>query len=87
MRGHLCVPPGDYEVSIKFNEEHIPESPFVVTAAAPCDAARRLTVSSLQVRHREKPPPLTPPRLGSGRHAQGGQLESQRSPRGALGCL
>ncbi|KAF1606973.1 UNVERIFIED_CONTAM: Filamin-A, partial [Eudyptes pachyrhynchus] len=42
------LPAGDYEVSVKFNEEHIPESPFVVTAAAPCDAARRLTVSSLQ---------------------------------------
>ncbi|XP_010571776.1 PREDICTED: filamin-A-like, partial [Haliaeetus leucocephalus] len=45
---YVVQEPGDYEVSVKFNEEHIPESPFVVTAAAPCDAARRLTVSSLQ---------------------------------------
>uniref|UniRef100_A0A8B9NPD3 Filamin-A n=1 Tax=Accipiter nisus TaxID=211598 RepID=A0A8B9NPD3_9AVES len=58
---YVVQEPGDYEVSVKFNEEHIPESPFVVTAAAPCDAARRLTVSSLQVRHREKPPPSHPP--------------------------
>ncbi|KAM9510776.1 LOW QUALITY PROTEIN: filamin-A-like [Guaruba guarouba] len=45
---YVVQEPGDYEVSVKFNEEHIPESPFVVAAAAPCDAARRLTVSSLQ---------------------------------------
>ncbi|NXN99627.1 FLNA protein, partial [Rhinopomastus cyanomelas] len=45
---YVVQEPGDYEVSVKFNEEHIPESPFVVPAAAPCDAARRLTVSSLQ---------------------------------------
>ena len=47
---------GDYEVSVKFNEEHIPDSPFVVPVASPSGDARRLTVSSLQVRHREKPP-------------------------------
>ncbi|XP_014118103.1 PREDICTED: filamin-A [Pseudopodoces humilis] len=45
---YVVQEPGDYEVSVKFNDEHIPESPFVVTAAAPSDAARRLTVSSLQ---------------------------------------
>ena len=45
---------GDYEVAVKFNEEHIPDSPFVVTAAPNSDAARRLTVSSLQVRLRER---------------------------------
>lgn len=42
-------PPGDYEVSIKFNEEHIPDSPFIVPVASPSDDARRLTVTSLQV--------------------------------------
>ncbi|NXX38548.1 FLNA protein, partial [Tricholaema leucomelas] len=41
-------PPGDYEVSIKFNEEHIPDSPFVVPVASHSDDARRLTVTSLQ---------------------------------------
>lgn len=43
---------GDYEVSIKFNDEHIPDSPFVVPVASPSDDARRLTVASLQVRLR-----------------------------------
>lgn len=42
-------PAGDYEVSIKFNEEHIPDSPFVVPVASHSDDARRLTVTSLQV--------------------------------------
>lgn len=42
-------PPGDYEVSIKFNEEHIPDSPFIVPVASHSDDARRLTVTSLQV--------------------------------------
>lgn len=51
---------GDYEVSVKFNEEHIPDSPFVVPVASPSGDARRLTVSSLQVRHREKPPAWGP---------------------------
>ncbi|KAA8591193.1 hypothetical protein FQN60_002136 [Etheostoma spectabile] len=38
----------DYEVSIRFNDEHIPDSPFVVPVASPSDDARRLTVASLQ---------------------------------------
>lgn len=42
--------PGDYEVSIKFNNEHIPDSPFIVPIATLSDEARRLTVTSLQVR-------------------------------------
>ncbi|XP_063113409.1 filamin-B isoform X5 [Cavia porcellus] len=40
--------PGNYEVSIKFNDEHIPESPYLVPIIAPSDDARRLTVMSLQ---------------------------------------
>ncbi|XP_034962294.1 filamin-B isoform X4 [Zootoca vivipara] len=40
--------PGNYEVSIKFNDEHIPESPYLVPVIAPSDDARRLTVMSLQ---------------------------------------
>lgn len=56
MLSMLSLYPGDYEVSVKFNEEHIPDSPFVVPVASPSGDARRLTVSSLQVRHREKPP-------------------------------
>lgn len=47
------VPTGNYEVSIKFNDEHIPESPYLVPVIAPSDDARRLTVLSLQVRRKE----------------------------------
>lgn len=45
---NVCSP-GDYEVSIKFNNEHIPDSPFIVPIATLSDEARRLTVTSLQV--------------------------------------
>ncbi|XP_072922819.1 filamin-C isoform X2 [Hemitrygon akajei] len=45
---YIVQEPGDYEVSIKFNDEHIPDSPFIVPIASPSDAARRLTVTSLQ---------------------------------------
>lgn len=41
-------------MSIKFNDEHIPDSPFIVPVASPSDDARRLTVASLQVRLRER---------------------------------
>lgn len=44
-------------MSIKFNEEHIPDSPFVVPVASHSDDARRLTVTSLQVLGT---PPVTP---------------------------
>ncbi|KAI2658987.1 Filamin-B [Labeo rohita] len=46
---YVAQEPGDYEVSIKFNDEHIPESPYLVPVYAPADDARRLTVTSLQV--------------------------------------
>lgn len=49
-------PPGDYEISVKFNEQHIPDSPFLVPVVAPVDDARRLTVTGLQVRHEDTPP-------------------------------
>ncbi|KAM3914878.1 filamin-B isoform 2-T2 [Leptodactylus fuscus] len=45
---YVVQEPGDYEVIIKFNDEHIPQSPFMVPIIAPSDDARRLTVSSLQ---------------------------------------
>ncbi|XP_058045833.1 filamin-C isoform X6 [Ahaetulla prasina] len=45
---YVVQEPGDYEVSIKFNDEHIPDSPFVVPVASLSDDARRLTVTSLQ---------------------------------------
>ncbi|KAH0617220.1 hypothetical protein JD844_029069 [Phrynosoma platyrhinos] len=46
---YIVQEPGDYEVSIKFNDEHIPDSPFVVPVASHSDDARRLTVTSLQL--------------------------------------
>lgn len=49
---NLSASPGDYEVSIKFNNEHIPDSPFIVPIATLSDEARRLTVTSLQVSSR-----------------------------------
>ncbi|ELW67409.1 Filamin-C [Tupaia chinensis] len=45
---YIVQEPGDYEVSIKFNDEHIPDSPFVVPVASLSDDARRLRVPSLQ---------------------------------------
>ncbi|KAM6987097.1 filamin-C isoform 17-T17 [Aplochiton taeniatus] len=45
---YVVQEPGDYEVSIKFNDEHIPDSPFIVPIATLSDDARRLTVTSLQ---------------------------------------
>ncbi|TRY66792.1 hypothetical protein DNTS_009583 [Danionella cerebrum] len=45
---YLAQESGDYEVSVKFNEEHVPESPFLVPVCAPLGDAQRLTVASLQ---------------------------------------
>uniref|UniRef100_UPI00358E509D filamin-C-like n=1 Tax=Myxine glutinosa TaxID=7769 RepID=UPI00358E509D len=45
---YVVEEPGDYEVSVKFNDDHIPESPFLVPAIACSDDARLLTVTSLQ---------------------------------------
>ncbi|XP_069543921.1 filamin-C-like isoform X7 [Brachyistius frenatus] len=45
---YVVQEPGDYEVSIKFNDDHIPDSPFIVPIATLSDDARRLTITSLQ---------------------------------------
>uniref|UniRef100_A0A7M4FQ87 Filamin B n=1 Tax=Crocodylus porosus TaxID=8502 RepID=A0A7M4FQ87_CROPO len=45
---YIVQEPGNYEVSIKFNDDHIPESPYLVPVIAPSDDARRLSVTSLQ---------------------------------------
>ncbi|XP_023206075.1 filamin-C isoform X3 [Xiphophorus maculatus] len=45
---YMVQEPGDYEVSIKFNDEHIPDSPFIVPVASLSDDARHLTITSLQ---------------------------------------
>ncbi|XP_075967349.1 filamin-C isoform X7 [Anarhichas minor] len=45
---YVVQEPGDYEVSIKFNDEHVPDSPFIVPVATLSDDARRLSITSLQ---------------------------------------
>ena len=67
MTAPLCLP-GDYEISVKFNEQHVPDSPFLVAVAAPANDARRLAVTGLQVRHQGPPPP---PPTGDHRQANG----------------
>uniref|UniRef100_A0A8C2WE17 Filamin B n=1 Tax=Cyclopterus lumpus TaxID=8103 RepID=A0A8C2WE17_CYCLU len=45
---YVAQDPGDYEISVKFNEQHIPDSPFLVPVVAPANDARRLAVTGLQ---------------------------------------
>ncbi|XP_058488127.1 filamin-B isoform X1 [Solea solea] len=45
---YVAQEPGDYEISVKFNDQHIPDSPFLVPVVAPVNDARRLTVAGLQ---------------------------------------
>ncbi|XP_061582652.1 filamin-B-like isoform X1 [Cololabis saira] len=45
---YVAQEPGDYEVSVKFNEQHVPDSPYLVPVVAPVNDARRLTVAGLQ---------------------------------------
>jgi filamin len=43
----VCPEPGEYQVSIKFNDQHIPESPFNVVIGSPFGDAKKLTVHGL----------------------------------------
>ncbi|KAM9859071.1 filamin B a [Aulostomus maculatus] len=45
---YVAQEPGDYEIAVKFNDQHIPDSPYLVPVVAPKNDARRLTVSGLQ---------------------------------------
>ncbi|XP_049441714.1 filamin-B isoform X1 [Epinephelus fuscoguttatus] len=45
---YIAQEPGDYEISVKFNDQHIPDSPYLVPVVAPANDARRLTVAGLQ---------------------------------------
>lgn len=45
---YVCPEPGEYQVSVKFNDEHIPESPFTVFISPHIGDARKLTIHSLQ---------------------------------------
>ncbi|RUS81267.1 hypothetical protein EGW08_010971 [Elysia chlorotica] len=45
--------PGEYYVSVKFNDEHIPDSPFRVNVTPSIGDARKLSVQSMQDRNLE----------------------------------
>ncbi|CAH1784407.1 unnamed protein product [Owenia fusiformis] len=45
---YKCTEPGEYLVSVKFNDQHIPDSPFRVFISPSVTDARKLTVSQLQ---------------------------------------
>ncbi|XP_064160248.1 filamin-B isoform X2 [Anguilla rostrata] len=79
---YVAQEPGDYEVAIKFNDQHIPDSPFLVPVCAPTDDARRLTVTSLQESGLKVNHPVSfAVRLNG---AQGNIDAKVRSPSGAL---
>ena len=44
----MLFSPGEYYVSVKFNDEHIPESPFRVQISPSIGDARKCSVQSLQ---------------------------------------
>ncbi|KAM9758898.1 filamin-B-like isoform 2-T2 [Menidia menidia] len=79
---YIAQEPGDYEVSVKFNEQHIPDSPYLVPVVAPADDARRLTVAGLQESGLKANHPASfAVRLNGAQ----GKMEAQvRSPSGAL---
>lgn len=56
---YVCPEPGDYQISIKFNDEHIPESPFTATISPPIGDARKLTIHSLRTKGLEVNKPCT----------------------------
>nr|XP_020466872.1 filamin-B isoform X2 [Monopterus albus] len=79
---YIAQEPGDYEVSVKFNNQHIPDSPYLVPVVAPVNDARRLTVTGLQesglkVNH--------PASFAVGLNGAQGKMEAKvHSPSGAL---
>ncbi|KAM7005423.1 filamin B a isoform 1-T1 [Tautogolabrus adspersus] len=79
---YIAQEPGDYEIAVKFNDQHIPDSPYLVPVVAPANDARRLTVTGLQesglkVNH----PASFAVRLNG---AQGKMTAKVHSPSGAL---
>ncbi|CAM2708294.1 unnamed protein product [Rotaria socialis] len=47
---YSCPEPGEYQISIKFNDEHIPDSPFNVAIVPPFGDAKKLTIHSLKTK-------------------------------------
>jgi filamin len=56
---YVCPEPGEYQVSVKFNDEHIPESPFAVSISPPLGDAKKLTIHSLRSKGLEVNKPCT----------------------------
>ncbi|CAF0854304.1 unnamed protein product [Didymodactylos carnosus] len=56
---YVCPEPGEYQVSIKFNDEHIPDSPFTVNVSPPIGDAKKLTIHSLKTKGLEVNRPCT----------------------------
>jgi filamin len=55
----VCSEPGEYEVSVKFNDEHIPDSPFRAHITQPIGDGKRLTVHSLRTKGLEVNKPFS----------------------------
>ena len=47
---YACPEAGEYQISIKFNDEHIPDSPFNVSVVPPFGDAKKLTIHSLKTK-------------------------------------
>jgi filamin len=56
---YTCPESGEYQISIKFNDQHIPDSPFNVSIAPPFGDAKKLTVHSLKMKGLEVNKPCT----------------------------
>ena len=55
----VCPEAGEYQISIKFNDQHIPESPFNVSIVPPFGDSKKLTIHSLKTKGLEVNKPLT----------------------------
>lgn len=45
---YLCTEPGEYMVSVKFNDQHIPDSPFKVYVSPATGDMQKLSITSMQ---------------------------------------
>ncbi|XP_061796901.2 filamin-B isoform X1 [Nerophis lumbriciformis] len=45
---YVAQEPGSYEIAVKFNDQHIPDSPYLVPVVAPTYDANRLNVTGLK---------------------------------------
>ncbi|KAM8868125.1 filamin B a isoform 1-T1 [Synchiropus picturatus] len=79
---YIAQEPGDYEIGVKFNDQHIPDSPFLVPVVAQKNDSRRLTVSGLQESGLK---PNHPASFAVRLNGAQGKLEAKvHSPSGAL---